>query len=68
MDAEKNILKPGTVVRLVPNLEEGWDEEYGTVVSYEGVDLYIVRVDKRYWDPSGDDGLREILGCYLEEV
>lgn len=58
----------GQRVRLRANFTEGWPEEFGEVVAVEdGNDMYVVRVDQKYWDP-GDDGLREVSSDQMEAV
>jgi hypothetical protein len=67
LDYTKNILQPGQRVKLLANEEEGWEEEFGVVVKYEGNGLYCVIVDKQYRQKE-DDGLREVMQDYLEPV
>ena len=55
----------GQRVILLANEEEGWPEERGIVVEYEGDDTYIVAVDDKYRDGPGDDGIREIMVEFL---
>lgn len=62
-----NIMKRGTRVRLLANESEGWPEEFGTVLSYEGIGLYIVQVDEEY-SVEGDDGIREVYADDMEKV
>lgn len=55
-------------VRLMPDEAEGWGEEFGTIEEYEGVGLYLVRVDDKYRVDAADDGLREVNDDNLEPV
>lgn len=50
-------------VRLKPF--EDQPEEYGIVDGYEGNNLYVVTIDKRFRGP-GDDGIREVDQEQLE--
>lgn len=58
----------GDYVRLVANEEEGWEEEAGEILQYQGNGLYLVQVDQDYLDDPADDGLREVLEEYIEEI
>lgn len=63
----------GQRVRLKPNHEEGWPEEFGEVCGGEELDWgnsYIVQVDEYYRnvDGDGDDGLREVTEDQMEPI
>lgn len=47
-------------VGLKANAAEGWDAECGTVLGYQGNELYTVEVDEKYRSERGDDGIREV--------
>ncbi len=50
----------GARVRLKPNEEEGWVEEFATVDGYEGGDCWVVTLESKYWSDTDTDGLREV--------
>lgn len=57
---------PGRRVRLPANKQEGWPEEFGTVmVDDDRRDMLLVLVDKQYRDKN-DDGRREVLLSQVE--
>jgi hypothetical protein len=52
----------GQRVRLKPNADEGWEEEFGTVLDdvFEGDGTAMVEVDEEFAQNEGDDCLREV--------
>ena len=50
----------GQRVILPANKEEDWPEEQGVIVEYEGDEMYIVEVDRKYLMDDEDDGIREV--------
>jgi hypothetical protein len=64
--------KEGDYVRLKPNAEENWPEEFGVIEMTEpeadqGRGMVVVRVDDKYRE-SGDDGAREVTLDQIEMV
>jgi hypothetical protein len=66
-----NPYKVGDRVRLKPNKEEGWDEEFGTVIDigdiipkeYTGKgrsEMIVIKLDDKYLSGKTDDGIREV--------
>jgi hypothetical protein len=45
-------------VRLIPFGEN--PEEFGIVDCYEGNGMYLVTLEKKYWNKEDRDGLREV--------
>lgn len=68
--------KEGQRVRLKPDPDEGWDEEFGTILEdqgdFPGVSpaqiLWGVEVDEKYRVDELDDGIREVAESDLEEA
>lgn len=67
---------PGDRVRLLPQPEDGAPDEelLGTIIEYEGSQLYMVQVDEQFRDndltplddfQTFDDGLREVMDEHL---
>ena len=61
-------MKTGQRVRLKPNTDEGWPEEFGVILGEEENGTYMVEVDRRYRTGKFDDGLREVLSEDIEAV
>lgn len=51
------------VLAAVP--EEGWVEEHGEFVAYEGNGMCLVQIDQRHLQDEHDDGFREIETHYV---
>lgn len=59
--------KQGDKVRLIPNHDEGWVEEFGTVLQGETSNgVVTVELDGDYRNSESDDGLREVTPEQLE--
>jgi hypothetical protein len=55
-----------TKVKLIENIEEGWEEEFGELLGPSGPGTYIVRLNKEFIHDEDDDGLREVTSDQIE--
>jgi hypothetical protein len=54
--------KPGQRVILPADESEGWKREAGKVIECTRMTV-LVQLDRRYYEPLYDDGLRELDPC-----
>lgn len=66
----KLLFKEGQHVRLKPDAEEGFPEEFGRLQCdvHEGDDMAMVELDEEFANDDGDDRLREVTIDQLEAV
>jgi hypothetical protein len=57
--------KNGQQVILPKNDVEGFPYAEGTILEYEGNDLYMIEVDEEFLEGTHDDGLREVLEEFM---